>query len=131
MVADVRPDAPVGPNLPVILPPLPGDYPPPLSFLGGLRGEFVLPGGISGGVPSAESRQTCAFDPGEFFRGDSNHDGALDITDPVYELNFLFLGGPSIPPPNASTGCGKVVDYATDSSLFCTDPSCAFVSDPE
>jgi hypothetical protein len=32
-----------------------------------------------------------------FRRGDSNGDGNLNITDGIYVLNFLFLGGPTPP----------------------------------
>jgi hypothetical protein len=30
-----------------------------------------------------------------FKRGDSNTDGSINLTDPVYTLNYLFLGGPA------------------------------------
>ena len=39
---------------------------------------------------------------GTFLRGDVNLDRGIDISDPVAELNFLFLGGP---PPLRGTGC--------------------------
>jgi hypothetical protein len=31
--------------------------------------------------------------PGNFVRGDTNDDGAMDISDAVFLLNYLFLGG--------------------------------------
>lgn len=30
----------------------------------------------------------------EILRGDANHDGAVNLADPVFTLNFLFSGGP-------------------------------------
>ncbi|MFN0060522.1 MAG: hypothetical protein ACKVX7_18855 [Planctomycetota bacterium] len=35
--------------------------------------------------------------PPQFIRGDSNADGLLNVADPIYLLEFLFIGGP--PPP--------------------------------
>jgi len=37
---------------------------------------------------------------------DSNDDGVLDISDPTYTLNHLFLGGPA-PPAPWYVGCGE------------------------
>ena len=34
-----------------------------------------------------------------FVRGDDNGDGSLTISDVVYEINYLFKGGPSPEPP--------------------------------
>src|SRR5262245_6591770 len=36
---------------------------------------------------------------------DVTDDGSIDITDPIYLLYFLFLGGPPIPRPSG-VGCG-------------------------
>jgi hypothetical protein len=36
-----------------------------------------------------------------FRRGDTNHDGVVNITDAVAELNMLFLGAPLTPCPDA------------------------------
>ena len=41
----------------------------------------------------------------KFFRGDSNSDGATDISDASFSLNFLFLGGPAPPAPGVES-CG-------------------------
>jgi len=45
-----------------------------------------------------------------FIRGDSNLDTLLDLTDPVYTLSFLFLGGetPSCPDASDSDDDGEV-----------------------
>ncbi|HVR75105.1 MAG TPA: hypothetical protein VMT52_12265, partial [Planctomycetota bacterium] len=42
-----------------------------------------------------------AAEPG-FRRGDSNRDGAVDISDPIRVLGFLFLGGAGLPCPDAA-----------------------------
>ena len=34
-----------------------------------------------------------------FIRGDANRDHAVDISDPIFTLNFLFLGGAALPAP--------------------------------
>jgi hypothetical protein len=39
-----------------------------------------------------------------FVRGDANDDGEVNITDGIYILNFLFLGGPAPADPGASCG---------------------------
>ena len=39
-------------------------------------------------------QQTGQVDPFLFRRGDSNASGDLNITDGVFVLNYLFLGGP-------------------------------------
>lgn len=38
----------------------------------------------------------------DFMRGDSNADGAVQLTDAVYTFNFLFLGGPAPPCKDAA-----------------------------
>lgn len=35
--------------------------------------------------------------PESFIRGDSNKDGAIDVSDAIYLLSFLFLGGEEVP----------------------------------
>jgi hypothetical protein len=39
---------------------------------------------------------------GGFVRGNANGDAAVDISDAVYHLNYLFLGGPTPPCLDAS-----------------------------
>jgi hypothetical protein len=49
-----------------------------------------------------------------FHRGDPNNDGATNITDGIYILNFLFLGGP---PPT----CKESADPNNDGAVNITD----------
>ena len=48
-----------------------------------------------------------------FRRGDSNADGTLNITDGIYVLNFLFLGGPDPLDPGPND-CGEDPTEAGD-----------------
>jgi hypothetical protein len=52
-----------------------------------------------------------------FVRADSNADGALDISDSVYTLGYLFLAGP--PPPSP---CRGAADANDDGRLDIADP---------
>jgi len=45
---------------------------------------------------------------------DADDNGRLELTDAIYALTYLFLGGPS--PPEPFTACGKDV---TESELDC------------
>ena len=51
-------------------------------------------------------------------RGDSNGDGAMDISDPIHVLNFLFAGG-------APPVCSPVADANADGRLDISDPVAA------
>ena len=53
---------------------------------------------------------------GVFIRSDANADLEVDISDPTFTLNFLFLGGP--PPP-----CRAAVDANGDGTLDISDPT--------
>jgi hypothetical protein len=53
-------------------------------------------------------------DIGILMRGDANHDGILDLSDPVRILSYLFVGGP---PPT----CLEVADVNLDSSIDISD----------
>jgi PKD repeat protein len=50
-----------------------------------------------------------------FLRGDANVDGAADISDAVFVLGHLFLGGPK-------PTCGKAADTNDDGSVDISDP---------
>jgi hypothetical protein len=50
----------------------------------------------------------------EFHRGDSNADGMINITDGIFVLNYLFLGGPTPP-------CLEAANPNDDSALNITD----------
>jgi hypothetical protein len=60
----------------------------------------------------------CAQKPpcagSRFRRGDANSDGGLNITDGIYVLNFLFLGGPS-------PSCMEAANANDDATLNITD----------
>jgi len=56
---------------------------------------------------------TYMMDTVPFIRGDSNEDGALDISDPISELGFLFQGGPA---PDCIEGLDANSDRAIDIS---------------
>jgi hypothetical protein len=51
------------------------------------RGETRLPRLVSGSIRTIEGRP--------ILRGDANHDGRIDLSDSIFNLNFLFLGGPA------------------------------------
>jgi len=50
-----------------------------------------------------------------FIRGDSNMDGLVDLTDPIFTLSFLFLGG-------AAPSCRDALDSNDDGEVNITDP---------
>ncbi len=52
--------------------------------------------------------------PPRFRRGDPNDDGSVNITDGIYILNYLFLGGDT---PN----CLEAADANDDGSINITD----------
>jgi hypothetical protein len=35
---------------------------------------------------------------------DANDDGAVDLSDPIATLAYLFLAGPALPPPSVAPG---------------------------
>ncbi len=45
-----------------------------------------------------------------FARGDGNSDGRLDLSDAVFVLSYLFLGGPEPPPPYPERGEDPTAD---------------------
>ncbi|MCA8959875.1 MAG: hypothetical protein KDC38_05155, partial [Planctomycetes bacterium] len=51
---------------------------------------------------------------------DSNDDGSIDISDAVYSLAYLFVGGPAFPPPFGV--CGP--DATPGDSISCDVPPC-------
>ena len=53
---------------------------------------------------------------GPFLRGDSNLDGQVDISDPTFTLNWLFLGGPM-------PGCMANADTSQDGAIDISDPT--------
>jgi hypothetical protein len=53
-------------------------------------------------------------DPVRFSRGDADSSGAINITDGIFALNFLFLGGPAPP-------CADAVDADDSGAMNITD----------
>ena len=52
---------------------------------------------------------------GGFIRGDDNASGAVDLADPIYGLNYLFLQGPQI--------CLDAMDANDDGVVDTADPT--------
>lgn len=110
LLVDVAPDAPLGErtvleNAPPLLDPA-----GPITELAG-GGISILPETLpSFSVPVAEAGELI-FN----LRADSDTDGRVNITDPVFTLTFLFLGG-------RSTGCPDGADANDDGALNIADP---------
>ncbi len=64
---------------------------------------------------SALPRGSACFAQGTFLRGEANNDGRLDLADPIFTLNYLFLGG--VVPP-----CLDAADSDDNGQLEITDP---------
>ncbi len=50
-----------------------------------------------------------------FLRGDSNSDGTVDISDSLFTLNYLFVGGPPL-------SCQDAADTNDDGRVDISDP---------
>ena len=59
------------------------------------------------------ARFTMGGEP-SFRRAEATGDGALDLTDPVFTLNYLFSGGPAPGCPDAADADGDGVLNITD-----------------
>ncbi len=57
--------------------------------------NFVIIQGLSFS-PILEDGLVCVPEPGKdlFKRGDANDDGIVDLADPIFIINYLFVGGP-------------------------------------
>ena len=73
------------------------------------RGSLELPA-ASAEAPPERSNPSESF----FLRGDSNADGEVDLSDAVYSLSWLFLGGPRL-------SCEDAADTDDDGRLNVTD----------
>jgi hypothetical protein len=80
------------------------------SFEPGNQFEGAASAGLDDGLVSV----SIIGDIGILMRGDANHDGILDLSDPVKILSYLFVGGP---PPS----CLEVADVNVDSSVDISD----------
>jgi hypothetical protein len=56
--------------------------------------------------------------PRNWMTYDTNNDGLVNITDPTFHLNFLFLGG-------LEPGCAPATDFDNDGVRNITDPIAA------
>ncbi len=67
-------------------------------------------------TPQAVAQDSVGIAPaiGSFVRGDANGDSEVDISDPIWVLNYLFLGGN--PPP-----CLTAADANDDGGVDLTD----------
>jgi hypothetical protein len=54
------------------------------------------------------------LEPGPFIRGDANHDGVVNVTDVVYLINYLFIGGPLPVPYSAGDVDGNTLLNVSD-----------------
>ena len=84
---------------------------PPPSLAIDSGGDAYLAGGSAGAYVVA--RFTVGGEP-SFRRAESTGDGVLDLTDPVFTLNYLFSGGPA-------PGCPDAADANGDEELNITD----------
>jgi len=98
--------------------------PPPLEAGEARRIELVsFRGDSASTVPGADGPHvivTCSLPAGacsspRFIRGDSNGDGGVDISDDIYSLDFLFLGG-------NQPACLSACDLNFDEKLDLSDP---------
>ncbi len=63
---------------------------------------FTPVGAVSGRRPFAIDGRVTVGDQPVFLRGDTDSDDRLDITDPIFHLAALFLGGPGSTCPDAA-----------------------------
>ena len=79
----------------------------------------VSPGSTLPGLEGNDWRISIVsiVEPGpQFRRGDCNNDGAIDLSDSMYALSWLFLGGPA-------PGCFAATDTNGDGAVDITDPT--------
>lgn len=102
-----------------------------VSFGGGLGSPEVANLVVVGlsEIQAVAVSGTITFQPGgagDFIRGDTNSDGAVDVADPVFNLAYQFLSGPST--------CLDAQDSNDDGTVDISDPvynlSFLFVSGP-
>jgi hypothetical protein len=84
------------------------------------RGEPIAPSQALSFV-FLDGRVTVIPDASVFVRGDSNRDFAVDLSDAIHTLEFLFLGGPPADCPDAA-------DANDDGRLDISDPTAILMS---
>jgi len=95
IMADVRPEAPLGPVDAVLVPALKSDFFVAGDFVHGVLNEYGGLGGNAGDTfrsNATDDGGVVIIDGYEFLRGDSNASLAVDISDATFTLNYLFLG---------------------------------------
>lgn len=86
----------------------------PASFLKG-ENELILRFQSDGGGDGIDFRAFLSYVPeSDFRRGDVNHDGGINIVDPVAMLNFLFS--------TQSLSCHDAADVDNNGTLEISDP---------
>jgi hypothetical protein len=116
VVFDIRIDAPTGGPICTMDPAEPTDYP---ILAAGLFNEFTSMGMSRLPALTEPVKMTILLEPDEivvFSRGDSNDDGAFDLSDASYTLNWLFVGGPA-------PGCMNAADSNDDGTIDLSDPT--------
>ncbi|MBI4601848.1 MAG: hypothetical protein HY721_07790 [Planctomycetes bacterium] len=120
VVADVKAGAPKGGPFTVLFPAPDEDFVTAGDAVHGLGNDF---GGFNPArigvwfIPHFVGEMRWVIGGGEefLFRGDSNRDLKVDISDPSHSLNFLFLGGPEPP-------CLDAADANDDGEVDVSDP---------
>jgi hypothetical protein len=68
---------------------------------------------VDSGMTGLYSDTIIVVNQGPYIHGDANGDGVIDISDVVYLLNYLFVGGPApVPLAAGDATCDGVVDAA-------------------
>jgi hypothetical protein len=80
-----------------------------------LKGDLVIRPGLDDSFVLVDGRINIIPDAAPFDRGDSNDDARVDLSDAVFTLAFLFLGGP---PP----ACADAADANDDGTIDISDP---------
>ena len=106
MILDVSAATPSMTTTPLLLEDNPGAFPPQFN-LGSNLGEVILADTTDGSV-------TTNCNPVEFLRGDANDDLAVSVSDAVYLIEFLFLGG-------VAMNCDRSGDANVDGGLNVAD----------
>jgi hypothetical protein len=96
ILADVRASAPQGARIALDLRDEVGSPPIQLIFTEAGETEPIRPLALDGEV--------LVSGDVTFVRGDANGDGAVNISDPIFHLNSLFVGGEAVPCPDAADG---------------------------
>ena len=106
ILADVAAGVPPGTRIALDLEDQVGSPPIELSFTEAGETARIRPIAIDGEILVSDERT--------FVRGDANDDGVVNISDPIYHLNALFVGG-------AESPCQDAADANDDGQLNISD----------